>query len=331
MFKFNPIKARLTNYYQNNEFDLISQLPNFKVIEKRDYKNDKENKRDCIWYTTSKKSTEITGLFSFSDWIPANYCHVARLMPNDLVIYHAKQSGESEKHIGIYKGKGKVESKFGYGHVYIHPLHYVPRCFGSYVSFFTPQKDKTIGNCATIANMEKWIELYGAICSTQIDFSNEFPRQRKEKFLEFINNNPNFLMKSSSFSMNLETKISNSRYIYRVKPDFLLDVKKRKMLIELYNGQCSSLENEEENEKVSTEVSSHSSSFSYSLHDAMIMLAEEDKLTFEVNNEAPKNFKRLRRHSTWYQEHTIREDKEKDNQEEKESFSTDKLPNTNIS
>lgn len=285
----SELKNKLTSYYRNHQFAEISKLPHFTLKELRNYEEDKTAKRDCIWYVTKNIATSVNGTFSFSAWHPQNYCQVSTLKKNDIVIYHTDHKGLDEKHIGLYLGNKKVESKFGYGNVYIHPLEAVPLDYGTYISCFTQQIDKTLGTQATLENMGKWISVYGSICSLQIDFSSQFPAERKNKFLEEINTHPCFLQKSGSINLNLETGAWDSSYIYCLKNNFLNTLGNCRILKDFYEDKITNLEQ--------LKVPPASASFSYTLDEISQLLSHTEKRT-------PNNFLRLKRHPIWSPEFT---------------------------
>lgn len=226
----------LTIFYNNNKFDQIAKLQNVKLKEECNYISDEKEKHDCIWYVKKQLSLAITGVFSFSTWQPIDYCQVSTPKLEDIVIYHRGQNGSGENHIGIYEGENFVRSKFGYGHVYSHPIDLVPDDYGRHVSFFTKQRDKSLGNYATIENMEIWLITYGAINSIKVYFPSIFPKNSRIEICKAIDKNPDFLFRLYSCHYDHEIKEDSYCYIYRVLNNFLDDFKNRQILQNMWHN-----------------------------------------------------------------------------------------------
>lgn len=56
--------------------------------------------------------------------------------PRDIVCY-CRTLGDRVviEHVGRYQADGRVKSKWGWGQMFLHPLDYVPACFGDVVFF----------------------------------------------------------------------------------------------------------------------------------------------------------------------------------------------------
>ena len=223
--------SRLTHLYQQNEYDRIGELSGIKIIERRNYIEDKTTKKDCIWYVTQKLDAKIVGEYSFSAWQPKNYVRVRESHVGAPVIYHLYHISSWENHIGIYSGNGLLQSKFGYGHVYEHSIDLVPEDYGPFYSFYRPAL--TQDKATTIENMETWFQNYGSILSIQVDFpSYSYSGVEQKMIHQALEQTRCFFRKSYGREVVDEQLIEYS--IYEVYNDFLNNEQHREALRQLY-------------------------------------------------------------------------------------------------
>ncbi len=170
----SPAIAPITDAYDERVFADLAKLPNVTLVEQRDFEEDKRERKDCIWYVNQKLDTETKGAYSFGRWQPKGYVLASKLRVGSPIVYHWCPRGNGENHIGIYLGDDRVESKFGYGHVYRHDINSVPQNYGPYYYACIPAlgEDRE----TTLENMESWFALYEDIISLRVEFvRGDFP------------------------------------------------------------------------------------------------------------------------------------------------------------
>ncbi len=173
-----PEIAPLTEVYDERLFATLEELPDVTLVERRDFEQDKRLQQECIWYVCKKLDTVMYDLFGFFPWRPEGYVLSSKLRPDCPIVYHRSPRGGAENHIGLYLGKGRVESKFGYGHVYRHPIDCVPKNCGPY--YFACVPALTEDKETTLDNMELWYDLYKDILSIEIEFDGAvFPQSAR--------------------------------------------------------------------------------------------------------------------------------------------------------
>jgi len=131
----NTIRNEIDRLLQERKPDAVGDLPGICVV-----KSMQDVAGDCSCYVFN----DIFALDIQNMW--ETYLHakehwemVEEPLSGDLVIYY-QDIEKSPKHFGVVRGPGLIESKFGYAHVYRHPLFAVPTFYGDIVRYYRKPK-----------------------------------------------------------------------------------------------------------------------------------------------------------------------------------------------
>lgn len=116
----------------------LEEIDGIKLVEKRDWKEDWANAFNCIVYVFGRKAKHLIDVekdINEIDTTTKGYREINNPLQGDLVVY-INEELKVQSHIGLYKRKGKVLSKWTYGNVYLHDINKVPSDFGNVVKFF---------------------------------------------------------------------------------------------------------------------------------------------------------------------------------------------------
>ena len=98
----------------------------------------------CLLCDTPLLPVYLTRLpYHFASFLDMFTDVVRTPLRGDLVTYFALQNIEHSLHYGIYLGEGMVESKWGEGGLYHHPIFFVPHIYGDGVQFRRVKKEFT--------------------------------------------------------------------------------------------------------------------------------------------------------------------------------------------
>lgn len=111
--------GQIDAYLARGDFDSIGDLPGYAIIERHD------GFPDCIMYSMPEFNWRYEMI---EDFLEREYVETTERVPGNLVIYF---SGKYPSHAGILQSDTKVRSKFGFGHVYDHPITVVPSMYGT--------------------------------------------------------------------------------------------------------------------------------------------------------------------------------------------------------
>lgn len=128
---------KLLDMKRGGGWDAIGEIPGFSIYKKAD-----ECSGDAFEF--------VFGERVFSDELLEKlnqYGVVDAPQLGDIVFY----SGNGFSSIGIYLGDDRVRSKFGFAHVYEHPMRFVPAMYGESVSFLRKKDDSTLSDEALSA------------------------------------------------------------------------------------------------------------------------------------------------------------------------------------
>jgi hypothetical protein len=158
----------LSDLFNEKKFDAIGEMPGYTILEKRDPVNDKQiwNDYDCGWYVKQKMNTSFQCIYDmdpdslFNFQVVNKYREVYVPQKNDLVFYSTDRGEANSTHIGIYLGGGYVESKFNEGHVYRHPLNFVPEQYGKYTFFHRRKSEEFFSEIPLIESMDGYFLHY---------------------------------------------------------------------------------------------------------------------------------------------------------------------------
>ena len=126
-FEQEFIREQIDDLLDKYKFDEIAELPGFEKVDDR--KNWMEEKG---YYTCT---SHVFGKGKYVTWIkkdddfdhPDGYFEIDSPEKDDIVFYF---NDKYPSHVGKFAGEGKVESKFGIGHIYKHPVMSVPTYYG---------------------------------------------------------------------------------------------------------------------------------------------------------------------------------------------------------
>lgn len=126
--KEKTIRDMMDDLLDAHQFDQIADLEGIeKVGDRRDWMKGEEH-YTCTSHVFSKGKYVEWEIENREYKHPKGYTEVESPQEGDVVFYF---HGESPEHVGIYVGDGKVESKFGIGHIYKHPTESVPTYYGT--------------------------------------------------------------------------------------------------------------------------------------------------------------------------------------------------------
>jgi len=130
------IRKQITELLRTRDIDAIGELPGIDVIRKRD-----EVPGDCscyVFHTVFK--LEIANMWEAYLHVVHSWKRVIAPQTGDLVVYYRRRKA---MHFGIFREDGRIESKFGYAHVYAHNVFDVPDHYGNEISFYRPKGRKS--------------------------------------------------------------------------------------------------------------------------------------------------------------------------------------------
>lgn len=178
---------QISTFYNDGRYDKLIGLSQLKLVEKRDVDRDTLLKQDCLWWVSQQIRQVIKGSFSFGPWVPKRYRRVRIPEKGDLLIYFQQSPYKKERHIALCQGDGLAISKFGYGHVFEHPINCVPDTFGEMTSYYRKVQGREAAEPSQ-HTMDKWFARYGEI----IDFTCRVKLPFTQFFKQAINSHPSY-------------------------------------------------------------------------------------------------------------------------------------------
>lgn len=236
MSRITPPLKKLSQYYQLGRFNDIAKLPGMHLIKQS---SQCPQKKECFWYLKNQYGKEIYKNPHASFLPPIIDKHIRTNNPKegDVVLYSYFTNGHACNHTGIIINSAnlEVESKFGYGHVYRHPIDLIPNEFGPYYSLYTPAKSKHYS--ATIKNLEWWLKTYHSIASIKLSFNkNYYTESQTQAILKSLQATQCFLPTLKEY-----TGKHISRVCFFVENDYLNKKENRKALVDLLNKKRNTM------------------------------------------------------------------------------------------
>eukprot|EP00164_Ancoracysta_twista_P005330 GFYU01007293.1.p1 GENE.GFYU01007293.1~~GFYU01007293.1.p1 ORF type:complete len:270 (-),score=10.12 GFYU01007293.1:218-1027(-) len=175
-------RSHLTALYSEHRYDDLAAVPGLELVERRDWRRDQEARHDCIWYVREHAGITWAADFSFAEWRPRGHIrvHPSWVRGGDIAVYFSDPRGARENHAAIIvkppspaQPMGIALSKFGYGHVFRHPLDLVPGDYGPRLKYYrrvVPEPNDVEKPDPSLQDLEERYEVAGRIYSLKLTY-----------------------------------------------------------------------------------------------------------------------------------------------------------------